>query len=109
MVDQLVLATVAGSQAGRLTKQLVESGFYVTQVDSKGGILYDTTVSLLIGLDHDGLDTLLEDLRACCHTRHQYVPAQVEASMPELQPMMIETEVGGATVYVLDVERFEQF
>jgi len=107
-INQLVIATVAGAQAGSLTERLTREGFYVTQVDSSGGILYEATLSLLIGLDRARLPRLLEVIRECCHTRRRFVPAHVEAPLLEVQPVMIEAEVGGATIYVLDVERFEQ-
>jgi len=108
VVNQLVITTVAGAQAGALTDRLTRDGFYITRVDSGGGILYEATVSLLIGLDQARLPRLLEHIRECCRTRRRFIPAHVEAPLLEIQPMMIEAEVGGATVYVLDVERFER-
>ncbi len=108
LVDQLVIATVSGTQTDALIEQLIRDGFYVTRVDSSGGILYEPTVSLLIGVDHERLPSLLGRIRECCHTRRRFVPAHVEAPLLEVQPVMIEAEVGGATIYVLDVERFEQ-
>lgn len=108
VVNQLVITTVASAQAGALTDRLTRDGFHVTQIDSSGGILYEATVSLLIGLDQARLPRLLEHIRECCRTRLRFIPAHVEAPLLEIQPMMIEAEVGGATVYVLDVERFER-
>jgi uncharacterized protein YaaQ len=108
VINQLIIANVAGAQASELTERLTRSGFYVTQVDSSGGILYEATTTLLIGLNSERLPRLLEHVRECCHTRRRYVPAQVEAPLLEVQPMMIEAEVGGATVYALNVDRFEQ-
>jgi len=108
VINQLVIATVSGTQAGELTSRLVRDGFHVTQVDSSGGILHEATVSLFIGLDQSRLLSLLAHIRECCRTRRRYIPAHVEAPLLEIQPVMIEAEVGGATVYVLDVERFEQ-
>lgn len=107
-VNQLVITTISGTQGGALTERLTRDGFYVTQVDSSGGILYEAALSLLIGLDRTRLPRLLELIRECCHTRRRFVPAHVEAPLLEVQPVMIEAEVGGATIYVLDVERFEQ-
>jgi uncharacterized protein YaaQ len=107
-VNQLVIATVSGSQSGTLTDRLTRDGFYVTQVDSRGGILHEAMVSLLIGLDRSRLPHLLEHVRECCRTHRRFIPAHVETPLLEIQPMMIEAEVGGATIYVLDVERFEQ-
>jgi uncharacterized protein YaaQ len=108
VVNQLVIATVTGSQAGALTDRLTHDGFYVTQVDSSGGILREAAISFIIGLDRARLPRLLEHVRECCPTHRRFIPAHVEAPLLEIQPMMIEAEVGGATVYVLDVERFEQ-
>ena len=108
VVNQLVVATVYGPQSGTLTARLTRDGFYVTHVDSSGGILHEAMVLLLIGFDKVHLPRLLEHIRECCHTRRRFIPAHVEAPLLEIQPMMIEAEVGGATVYVLDVERFEQ-
>jgi uncharacterized protein YaaQ len=107
-INQLVIATVSGAQAGALTDRLTRDGFTVTRVDSSGGILHEATVSLLIGLEQARLSHLLEHVRECCRTRRRFIPAHVEAPLLEIQPMLIEAEVGGATVYVLDVERFEQ-
>jgi uncharacterized protein YaaQ len=107
-INQLVIATVSGAQAGALTDRLTHDGFQVTQVDSSGGILYEATVSLLIGLNQARLPRLLAHVRECCRTRRRFIPAHVEAPLLEIQPVLIEAEIGGATVYVLDVERFEQ-
>lgn len=108
VINQLVIATVSGAQAGTLTDRLTHDGFSVTQVDSSGGLLYEATVSLLIGLNKARLPRMLEHVRECCHTRRRFIPAHVEAPLLEIQPVLIEAEVGGATIYVLDVERFEQ-
>lgn len=107
-VNQLLIATVSSSQAGALMDKLTQDGFYVTRVDSSGGILYEAAVSLFIGLNQSWLPRLLERLRECCPTRRRLIPAHIEAPLLEVQPVMIEAEVGGATIYVLDIERFEQ-
>lgn len=108
VVNQLVLATVAGTQIRKLRKRLLRDGFHVTEVDSSAGLLQETTVSMLIGLDKTRLPLLLEHIRECCHTRRKFLPAHVEVPFLEAQPVMIEAEVGGATVYVFNVQRFEQ-
>jgi len=107
-IDRLVLATVRGSQAGVLTDQLTQEGFQITQVSSSGGIVQEATITLLIGLHHAHLERLLHHVRECCQKKRRFVATQVEAPMTEIQPMVIEAEFGGATVYVLEVERFEQ-
>ena len=108
VVNQLAIVTVSGSQADELTDRLTDAGFYFTQVDSSGGILYEATVSLLIGFDEARQPFLLDQIRECCPTHQRFIPAHAEAPMLEVQPVMIEAQVGGATIHVLQVERFEQ-
>ncbi|NLE45931.1 MAG: hypothetical protein GX620_14515 [Chloroflexi bacterium] len=107
-IDQLVLVTVSGSQADAFTDKINRAGLYVTQIDSSGGILNEATVSMLIGLSKRQLPMLLDILHECCRTRRRFIPVHVEAPLLEIQPAVIEAEVGGALIYVLDVERFEQ-
>jgi uncharacterized protein YaaQ len=107
-VNLLVIATVAGTQAGELVRRMTADGFEVTEIDSQRGILHESTISLLIGLDEERFPQLMKHVRECCRTRRQYIPAHVEAAIFEAQPVMIEAEVGGATIFALNVERFEQ-
>jgi uncharacterized protein YaaQ len=108
-INQLVIVTVSGDQSGELTERLTRDGFHVTQVDSSGGVLDEARTTLLVGLDQTRLPILLEHVRECCHRRRRFIPAQVSEGLTlQAQPLMIEAEVGGAVVYVLEVERFEK-
>ena len=108
-VDQLVLVTAFESQVNPLMSHLTGAGFYVTQINTSGGLLYEARISLLIGLNQARRSDLLTHIRACCGTEARFVPAYGEAVTVDTQPMMFEVEVGGALIYVLDVEHFEQF
>ncbi len=107
-VDQLVIVTVAHSQARALTDYLTQQGYYITQIDSQDGIWNEATASLLIGLNHRRLPPLLAHLREQCASQRRFVSAHITPPLLELQPPVIEVEIGGATIYVLDVEQFEQ-
>lgn len=105
-VDLLAIV-VAGDQTDQLFQRLNAERFCFTVIDSAGGLLQESAVCLLIGLEQTRLEELFASIQACCHTRRQFIPTRLEAAaLP--QPVMIEAEVGGATVYVLKVERFEQ-
>ena len=108
-INELFVVVSAGEQLGELTHQLVQGGFYFTLVDSSGGFLQSSTVCLLIGINSARRETLLKIVRECCHVRRTYIPARVENPLLQGQPLMIEAEVGGASIYVLEVEHFEQF
>ena len=108
-IDLLVVVIVATEQITELTQELIKGEFYFTRINSSGGILERATVSLLIGINKIRLNPLMGIIRTCCHTRLKFIPARVEAPLMQGQPLMIEAEVGGATVYAVDVEQFIQF
>ncbi len=108
-INELVVVVAADEQLGDLTHQLVNGGFYFTLVDSSGGFLQNATACLLIGINSARREALLKIIRSCCHTRRTYIPARIENPLMQGQPLMIEAEMGGATIFVVDVERFEQF
>lgn len=62
VVDQLMLITVNGEQIGELVQALTRDGFYVTMIDSRGGLLDERTSTLLIGLNHTRRAVLLDRL-----------------------------------------------
>lgn len=108
-VNQLVLVFVSERQAEDLLQALVKERFYFTKIDSSGMIFQEPTLCLLIGLNNSRLSTLLGLVTQYCQPFQEYVPVQfnMPAGFPSLS--MIEARAGGALVYVLDVERFEQF
>lgn len=110
-INTLVIINVSGDQMQELTRQLVEKDFHFTQIDSSGGILHVLTNSLLVGIERQRYQELKELLYACCQRRRTHIAAetQMDIHLHPGQPIIIEAEVGGATINTMDVEFFEQF
>jgi uncharacterized protein YaaQ len=106
-IDLLVIAVVSSEDLGDLSQQLIQNGFYFTRVSSRGGLLSDEISSLLIGIQGSRHTALLAIIERCCHTRVKYVPA-MDNPLFQGQPVMIEAELGGAVIFTLEVDRFEQ-
>lgn len=107
-INRLAITIVDGSQSRDLIKVLNEEGFSVTIVDAVGGFLHEALMTLLIGLPQSRLSRFFAIVREQCPRRTRYVPMGVELSLTPGYPMMIEASVGGATVFILPVERFVQ-
>ena len=106
---KLVIAVVQGQDVGTLTRALVEANYRLTTVDSVGGFLQERNATILIGVDEGRLDELWRLIRATCQTRvdfiSPYTPALGPGDLYIGQP--VEVQVGGATVWVLEIEHFE--
>jgi uncharacterized protein YaaQ len=108
-VNQLVFVIVSGRQADALSHALVKDQFYYTKFDISMFAFQETTLCLMIGLNSSRNGRLIQLVEEHCQPHQEYVPVQFSppAGFPPLS--MIEARVGGALVYRVDVERFEQF
>jgi uncharacterized protein YaaQ len=110
--DQLKLVVIIASDvdADRLVKRLVGRGHPATKIGGVGGFLRRGNATILSGVSASEVDSVVDVVRAECHARSEYVPVQ---TLPFLGEGMVfadplEVRVGGAIVFVLDVERFEK-
>ncbi len=107
-INRVAITIVDGTQARDLIKGLNTEAFPATKIDAVGGFLQDALVTLLVGMPEARLPHFFELVRRHCPARTQYVSMNVEMAMAPSYPMMIEARVGGATVFVLPVEKFLQ-
>jgi uncharacterized protein YaaQ len=107
---KLVIAVVQGEDAAQTVQALSGAGISVTKMASSGGFLQQGNATLLIGVDDDKVDAAIGLIRENCRERSQYMtpmPPMVEPG-EFFMPYPVEVQVGGATVFVVDVERFEK-
>ena len=105
---KLVIVVIQGQDIGAVRRALPAAGFGMTEVDSLGGFLRENNVTLLIGTEESRLPDLWRLLAENCLTRTEYISPFQPAYGPGdvFLPRPVEVQVGGATVWVVDVERF---
>ncbi len=102
----MVLAIINYDDAQDVMGSLMEAGFSITKLATSGGFLKTGNVTILIGLDESRIDECFEVIREHSSTRHQIIPTGSDLGLFPTAP--VQVEVGGATVFVLNVERFEK-
>ncbi|MBN1287641.1 MAG: cyclic-di-AMP receptor [Anaerolineae bacterium] len=107
---KLIIAIVQNRDADITVKALTNACYVVTRLSSVGGFLHERNTTLFIGVDDAQVDAILGILRKHCHRRirSKVVPLAGIDSAGIERHGYIEVEVGGATVFVLNVEHFEQ-
>ena len=107
---KLLVCIVHSDDADQLMTALRQGGFSSTKISTTGGFLREGNATILIGTEEPNIPSVLEIIKLNCHTRTQYVNPLPPVMEPgELyMPSPVEVQVGGATVFVLDVERFEK-
>jgi uncharacterized protein YaaQ len=107
---KLVVAIVHSEDAGALVDALLEKEHRATRLQSSGGFLKQSNATVIVGVEDDQVDAVLDVVRANCVSRTQVVNPMPPIMEPGefFMPYPLEVEVGGATVFVLPVERFER-
>ncbi|MGN0985460.1 MAG: cyclic-di-AMP receptor [Candidatus Enterenecus sp.] len=107
---KLVIAIVNRDDAGAVTHNLSKNGFTSTKLASAGGFLLAGNSTLLIGVEEEQVQAVIDIIRQYSHSRRQMIPTATaaEGGVGYLPTPPIEVNVGGATVFVVDVERFER-
>jgi uncharacterized protein YaaQ len=104
---KMILAVVQADDASKVMQALIEAGHRVTRIATQGAWLRRENATLLLGVQDEQVEDVLHILRQTVCRRTAYMSALRE--VPDaLNKQAIDVEVGGATVFVLDVERFEQ-
>ncbi|OGO67444.1 MAG: Na+/H+ antiporter [Chloroflexi bacterium RBG_19FT_COMBO_62_14] len=106
-VRQLLLAIVQDRDLESAVSALAIRNIPSTRVQSTGGFLGRANHLLMVGVPEGRLEQAVEGLNQACRTRIEYMSSTVEV-LPFPLPMPVEIEVKGATVFVFEVERYEE-
>ena len=106
---KLIFAIVRDEDSGTVMSELNKEGYSVTKMSSTGGFLRSGNTTLMIGTDEDKVSHAIEVIKGQCGSRKQIIATSAPmVGMPSYTSFPISVDVGGATIFVLDVERFEK-
>jgi uncharacterized protein YaaQ len=103
---KLMLAIVNNDDSAVASSALTEKGFFVTKLSTTGGFLMVGNTTLLIGTEDEYVDEVMKILKKHCVTRkHVSSPTASFGIGLKKDSLPREVNVGGATVFVLNVEK----
>lgn len=104
---KLIMAIVNKDDAGRVADAVTEAGFFATKLATTGGFLKAGNTTFLIGTEEEKVDEVIALVGQHSKRRTQLVSGAAYGSI-HTASFPVEVTVGGATVFVMDVERFEK-
>ena len=105
---KMITAIINKKDAGEVCDSLAEGKISFTKMATTGGFLKAGNVTLLIGVEDERVDEVLGLIRKHCAQRMEAVPAVASSGMIAYGYYKTEVPVGGATVFVTPIERFEK-
>ncbi len=104
---KLVIGIVSDSDVSNVLAQLNNAHFSTTKLATTGGFLRAGNITLLVGVEDCQVDEVIDIFKRYSSKRSQYTAASAPfAGDGFISSAPLEITVGGATVFVLDIERF---
>jgi len=103
----LLLAIVQAQDLETADEALRSMGIIASNLPSYGGFLGRKNTTLLIPVAQDQLDAALETIQKNCRQRVEYIAVPLE-SAPLPLPTPTPVTVGGATIFSLEIEHYEE-
>ena len=105
---KLIFAIVSNDDSSRVSKELTKNRFSVTRLPTTGGFLRAPNTTFLIGTDDDKVDEVISIIGKHSKKRTQMVPSSASYGVGMYTSFPVEVQVGGATIFVTNIERFEK-
>lgn len=107
---RLVISVVQDQDVNHLLTVLMEHGYSATKLASTGGFLRQGNTTLLVGVEDNQVSEVVEIIKEVCQSRKQLVApmAPVGRTVNSYTPNPVEVMVGGAAIFVINVEDFSK-
>ncbi len=103
---KLVVAIINNDDSQKVLSEIGRAGIYATKLSTTGTFLRAGNLTLLMGVEESRLDEVLDILKNNCSKREEVTSALPGYATELMQSVPVRITVGGATVFVLDVEQF---
>lgn len=106
---KLVLAVIQNEDESPLIQAMETRGLGITRIGSSGGFLRANNVTLMMAVEDDQIEHVLDLLNKYCKRRtKQLRPSAPAMEARERFPGAVPIQIGGATVFILNLERAER-
>ncbi|MEM1486295.1 cyclic-di-AMP receptor [Oscillospiraceae bacterium PP1C4] len=105
---KLIFAVVSNDDSSKVSKELTKKKFSVTKLATTGGFLMSGNTTFIIGTEDEKVDEAISIIGEHSKKRTQMVPSSASYGVGMYTTFPVEVQVGGATIFVTNVERFEK-
>ena len=104
---KLIIAVLQSRDFANLRNDLTEKGYPVTLLSSSGGFLKGGNSTVFIGVKEEEVPSVMKIIERNCHRRAKVTtPPTIGGGRKSPSELPVEITVGGATVFVMNVEEF---
>lgn len=101
---KMVMAIMPRDVAEGVLQALVAADYTATYLETRGGMLRQAQMTLFIAVEAEDLERVLSIVDETCHPE-----AVIESAEPSFGHMPVKPRLGGAVVFVWEIERSETY
>lgn len=107
---KLIFAIVNNDDSQSVQTAVTENGFQVTKLASSGGFLKAGNTTFMMAVDDSRVDDLIEVIRKHSRKRKQLMTpvTAYDAAASSYGAFPVEVSIGGATIIITNIDRFEK-
>lgn len=107
---KMIIAIVQDEDVNKLTDVLTDESISSTSLPSSGGFLREGNTTLLIGTEEARVDEVIALIKQECKSRTKITATPMATGWVSsvYNPQAIEVPVGGATIFIIDIEEFKK-
>lgn len=103
---KLIVAIINNDDCPSVLSELTHKGYSATRLSTSGGFLKSGNSTLLIGTEDENVDNVIDIISEFSRKRTQMVSPSPSFMSEGFISRAVEVTVGGATVFVVDVDKF---
>ena len=105
---KMITAIVHKEDTRAVCAALVRAHFSVTRLSTTGGFLMAGNTTFISGVEDEKVDEVIGIIAKHSRRRTQVVPSTSTMDVGMYSSFPVEVTVGGSTIFVLNVDRFEK-
>lgn len=106
---KLIIAIVQDEDSTDVIEALTDENYRVTKLATTGGFLKSGNTTLLVGVDEEKVQAVIDVIKKLCEKRKETIVTSNTFGGSErgyVQQYPVQINVGGATIFVIDVDQF---
>lgn len=106
---KLVIAIVQDEDSTEVISALTDEDYRVTKLSTTGGFLKSGNTTLMVGIEEDKVQSVIDIIKSICKKRKEILVTPTNLGGSDngyMQHYPVQINVGGATIFVVDVDQF---
>lgn len=105
---KLLLAIVSNEDSSSVISSLNKNKFQTTKLATTGGFLSKGNTTIILGVEDNKVEEAISIIGDCSKSRQEIIPNTQGFESAEIMTAPISVKVGGATIFVLNVDQFKK-